>query len=150
MTTRTPALLLSIALLGGLAATPSLAQTRIPYGSDPMQYGELTLPEGEGPFPIVSFFHAGCWMSSEGMINSYRAMANAMTELGIAAWNVQYRGATSEGGGWPGTWHDIAHGFDALATLAEDYPLDLQQAIVVGHSSGGHFGAWLAARPQLP
>jgi acetyl esterase/lipase len=115
-----------------------------------MQYGELTLPEGDGPFPVVTFLHAGCWMSTDGMINSYRAMAKAVAAQGIAAWNVQYRGATSEGGGWPGTWHDIANGFDALVDLAEDYPLDLEQAIVVGHSSGGHFGAWLATRSQLP
>ena len=108
MTTRT--LLLSIALLSGFSASSALAQTRIPYGPDPMQYGELTLPEGEGPFPVVTFLHAGCWMSTEGMINSYRAMAKAVAAQGIAAWNVQYRGATSDGGGWPGTWHDIANG----------------------------------------
>jgi len=150
MTTRTSTLTLTLLLLGATTALPSHAQTKIPYGPDPMQYGELTLPEGDGPFPVVTFLHAGCWMSTEGMINSYRAMAKAVAAQGIAAWNMQYRGATSEGGGWPGTWHDIANGFDALVGLAEEYPLDLHQAIVVGHSSGGHFGAWLATRPQLP
>ncbi len=150
MTTRTQTLLLSLTLLTGLAANAALAQTSIPYGSDPMQYGELSVPEGDGPFPVVTFLHAGCWMSTDGMINSYRAMAKALTAQGIATWNLQYRGATSAGGGWPGTWHDIAHGFDALVEIAEDYPLDLEQAVVVGHSSGGHFGAWLAARQQLP
>lgn len=128
----------------------ALGQTKISYGADPMQYGELSLPSGEGPFPIVTFLHAGCWRSSEGMMNSYRAMAKEMTDNGIAAWNMQYRGATSPGGGWPGTWLDIANGFDALATIAEDYPIDTSQAIVVGHSSGGHYGAWLAMRAQLP
>lgn len=128
----------------------TFAQTRIPYGQDQMQYGELSLPAGNGPFPVVTFLHAGCWRSSEGMMNSYRAMAKAMTEHGIAAWNMQYRGATSPGGGWPGTWLDIANGFDALQKVAESYPIDLQQAVVVGHSSGGHYGAWLAMRSQLP
>lgn len=128
----------------------TLAQTKISYGLDPLQYGELYLPAGDGPFPVVTFLHGGCWRSSEGMINSYRAMSKAMTEHGIAAWNLQYRGATSPGGGWPGTWQDIANGFDALKKVAESYPVDLQQAVVVGHSSGGHFGAWLAMRSQLP
>jgi len=128
----------------------TLAQTKISYGLDPLQYGELYLPAGDGPFPVVTFLHGGCWRSSEGMINSYRAMSKAMTEHGIAAWNLQYRGATSPGGGWPGTWQDIANGFDALKKVAESYPIDLQQAVVVGHSSGGHFGAWLAMRSQLP
>ena len=63
----------------------SFAQTKIPYGADPMQYGELYLPGGEGPFPVVTFLHAGCWRSSERMMNSYRAMAKAMTDRGIAA-----------------------------------------------------------------
>lgn len=136
---------LALGFVGGAGA-----QTRIAYGADPLQYGELSLPEGDGPFPVVTFLHAGCWRSSDGMINAYRAMAKVMTENGIAAWNLQYRGATSEGGGWPGTWLDIANGFDALQSIAADYPLDLQQAVVVGHSSGGHFGAWLAARSKLP
>lgn len=128
----------------------TLAQTKISYGLDPLQYGELSLPAGDGPFPVVTFLHGGCWRSSEDMINRYRAMSKAMTEHGIAAWNLQYRGATSPGGGWPGTWQDIANGFDALKKVAESYPIDLQQAVVVGHSSGGHFGAWLAMRSQLP
>jgi acetyl esterase/lipase len=128
----------------------TLAQTKISYGLDPLQYGELYLPAGDGPFPVVTFLHGGCWRSSERMINSYRAMSKVMTEHGIAAWNLQYRGATSPGGGWPGTWQDIANGFDALHKVAESYPVDLQQAVVVGHSSGGHFGAWLAMRSQLP
>lgn len=128
----------------------TLAQTKISYGPDPLQYGELSLPAGDGPFPVVTFLHGGCWRSSDDMINSYRAMAKVMTEHGIAAWNLQYRGATSPGGGWPGTWQDLANGFDALKKVAENYPVDLQQAVVVGHSSGGHFGAWLAMRSKLP
>ena len=128
----------------------TLAQTKISYGQDPMQYGELSLPKGDGPFPVVTFLHAGCWRSSEAMINSYRAMAEAMLDHGIAAWNMQYRGATSSGGCWSGTWLDIANGFDALEEIAQSYPIDLQKAIVVGHSSGGHYGAWLAMMSQLP
>jgi len=108
------------------------------------------LPAGDGPFPVVTFLHGGCWRSSERMIESYRAMSKAMTKHGVAAWNLQYRGATSPGGGWPGTWQDIGNGFDALKKIAESYPVDLEQAVVVGHSSGGHFGAWLAMRSQLP
>jgi len=141
---------LAFTLLSLSLPLQSLGQTRIPYGPDAMQYGELYLPQGHGPFPVVTFLHAGCWRSSEGMINSYRAMSRAITEHGIAAWNMQYRGATSPGGGWPGTWLDIANGFDALDRLAEMVPLDLQQVVVVGHSSGGHFGAWLAMRDKLP
>jgi acetyl esterase/lipase len=150
MKTRRTLFVLTLTLLTLCLPRLTLAQTKISYGQDPMQYGELSLPEGDGPFPVVTFLHAGCWRSSEAMITSYRAMAAAMLEQGVAAWNMQYRGATSPGGGWPGTWLDIANGFDALEEIAQSYPIDLQKAIVVGHSSGGHYGAWLAMRSQLP
>jgi acetyl esterase/lipase len=150
MKTRRTLFVLTLTLLTLCLPRLTLAQTKISYGQDPMQYGELSLPEGDGPFPVVTFLHAGCWRSSEAMINSYRAMAKEMLEHGVAAWNMQYRGATSPGGGWPGTWLDIANGFDALEEIAQSYPIDLQKAIVVGHSSGGHYGAWLAMRSQLP
>ena len=144
------ALCLTLSVLVLSNPLSAFAQTKIPYGADPMQYGELSMPAGAGPFPVVTFLHAGCWNSSEGMINAYRAMSKEMNEHGIAAWNMQYRGASSPGGGWPGTWLDIANGFDALASIAKDYPIDTSRAVVVGHSSGGHYGAWLATRPQLP
>jgi len=128
----------------------TLAQIKISYGPDPLQFGELSLPAGAGPFPVVTLLHGGCWRSSERMIENYRVMSKAMNEHGIATWNLQYRGATNPGGGWPGTWQDLGNGFDALKEIGESYPVDLQQAVVVGHSSGGHFGAWLAMRSQLP
>jgi len=128
----------------------AVAQTKIQYGNDPMQYGEFFIPEGDGPFPVVTFLHAGCWSSSERLMNSFRDMAGTMNELGVAAWHLQFRGANNPGGGWPGTWLDMANGFDQLKEIAEDHPIDLDRVVIVGHSAGGHFGAWLAMRDQLP
>ena len=36
---------------------------RIAYGSTPQQFGELRLPTGSGPFPVVVLVHGGCWMA---------------------------------------------------------------------------------------
>jgi hypothetical protein len=30
------------------------------YGSDKLQSGELRLPAGKGPFPVVAVIHGGC------------------------------------------------------------------------------------------
>lgn len=49
--------------------------------------------------------------------------------------------------GYPGTFLDVAAGFEALAVAAKEYPgkLDLSRIIVFGHSAGGHLALWLAA-----
>ncbi|HET7087960.1 MAG TPA: hypothetical protein VFL17_04860 [Anaerolineae bacterium] len=32
------------------------------YGDDPNQMGELGLPSGPGPHPVVVLVHGGCWL----------------------------------------------------------------------------------------
>lgn len=141
---------LIVGMLAWLFAAPAQAQTRIDYGPDPLNFGELTLPEGDGPFPIVAFVHGGCWRSTGGSPAGYRAMATELAQAGIAGWNLEYRRVGHDGGGWPGTFLDLGNGINFLARLAEDHPLDVGRLVIVGHSSGGHFAAWLAIRPQLP
>lgn len=83
-------------------------------------------------------------------LDNMRPMAAALTEAGVATWNVEYRRLGNAGGGWPGTFQDVAHAADFIRTLAEANELDLTRVIAIGHSSGGHFAMWLAARPKLP
>jgi acetyl esterase/lipase len=68
---------------------------------------------------------------------------------GIAVWNIDYRGADRPGGGYPGTYLDVAAAADALAVHADELHLDTRRAITVGHSAGGHLALWLAARPRI-
>ncbi len=133
-----------------LVAGSAHSQPRISYGSESTSFGELTVPEGDGPFPVVAFVHGGCWSSDLGSTLGYRAMAAELAQAGIAGWNLEYRRVGHEGGGWPGTFLDLGNGINFLATLAQDYPLSVERLVIVGHSSGGHFAAWLATRPQLP
>jgi acetyl esterase/lipase len=123
--------------------------TRIDYGPDPLQFGELTLPEGDGPFPVVVNVHGGCWLSQYTIPHS-RALAKGFADAGYAVWNIEYRRVGDAGGGWPGTFLDVARAADHVRTLAASHPLDLDRVIVAGHSAGGHFALWLAARAKLP
>ncbi len=43
-----------------LALTPPKADFTIPYGEHPSQFGQLRLPEGPGPYPVVIVIHGGC------------------------------------------------------------------------------------------
>ncbi len=129
---------------------------RLSYGDDPLQFGELRLPEGTGPFPVAILIHGGCWEVKlktlpEGVTSFelLRPMAAALAKAGIATWNVEYRRLGNAGGGWPGTYLDLGKAADHLRELSSRFHLDLRRVIVVGHSSGGQLAVWLAARGRL-
>ena len=125
------------------------ADHRISYGSDPSQFGDLRLPQGNGPHPIVIVIHGGCWYS-EYDLNHLANFCGSLTRLGVATWNLEYRRIGKAGGGWPGTFADVAQGTDYLRVLARTYALSLNRVIVVGHSSGAQLALWLAARVHVP
>lgn len=131
----------------------------IPYAAeDPkLQFGELRVPLGNGPHPVVILVHGGCWSSqlgtSDPRIVSFellRPLAKALHDAGVASWNIEYRRAGDKGGGWPGTFQDVSLAVDHLRTLARSKKLNLDKVVVAGHSSGGHLAFWLAARHKLP
>ena len=126
------------------------ADWRIAYGDESLQYGEFRLPEGKGPHPVVIVIHGGCWTASFADIRNTAALADALRDDGLATWNVEYRRMDNAGGGWPGTFHDIARAVDYLRVIAADYRLDLHRVIVIGHSAGGHLALWSAGRHRLP
>lgn len=128
---------------------PAATMARIPYGADPLQFGELWLPEGQGPHPVVALIHGGCWRADLPGVELTAHMAEALRRDGIAVWNVEYR-RIGGGGGYPATFQDVAAGLDHLRVLAPQHRLDLSRVVVSGHSAGGHLAAWAAARPKLP
>jgi acetyl esterase/lipase/outer membrane translocation and assembly module TamA len=123
----------------------------IPYAAEQTSFGELQLPTSQaGPFPVAVLIHGGCWRSERGSTASFRALADALVQDGFATWNIEYRRVGHEGGGWPGTFLDLGKAVDLLPKLSREYPLDLGRVVLVGHSSGGYFAAWLASRKRLP
>lgn len=138
------------------APVPSGAR-RIPYGTDPLQFGELRLPSTTGPHPVAIVVHGGCWLAKLGnmderavAIDNMRPLAAALTDAGFATWNIEYRRLGNAGGGWPGTFQDVARAADFLRTVAAPNELDLARVVAIGHSAGGHLVLWLAARAKLP
>ncbi len=121
---------------------------RLPYGDDPLQFGELRLPDGNGPHPVVVVIHGGCWLA-EYDLSYISSLAAALTDAGVATWSVEYRRVGDEGGGWPGTFQDVAESADFLLEIASDHDLDLDRVAAVGHSAGGHLALWLAGRKWL-
>ena len=129
-----------------LDRTPA-AGMRIAYGTAaPEQFGDLRLPAGSGPFPVVVVVHGGWWRSAYGLTYAGH-LCEALTRDGFATWNIEYRRIGNPGGGYPATLYDVTAALGALHELAREHPLDLARVVVTGHSAGGHIAAWLAAKP---
>ena len=132
---------------------PRPAPTRtIPYGTDPLQVADLWLPAAPSktPLPTVLMVHGGCWTTDIADRSIMNWIADDLAKRGYAVWNIDYRGVDRPGGGYPGTFRDVAAAADALRTNAKANNLDLHRLVAVGHSAGGHLALWLAGRSRLP
>jgi acetyl esterase/lipase len=134
------------AVAQGTVTTP----VRIAYGSDdPLQFGDLRIPSGPGPYPVAVVIHGGCWSNFFGLA-LMDAMSTTLTAAGVATWNIEYRRVGDPGGGFPNTLTDVGRAVDTVRVLAPIYHLDLRRVITVGHSAGGHLGVWVGARHLFP
>jgi acetyl esterase/lipase len=142
----------SRALRAGDIDTISLVQSgqRIAYGTDSLHFGELRLPANPTtPVPLAVIIHGGCFQASIATLRNSAPLADALAEHGVATWNIEYRRVGSPGGGWPGSFLDVAAATDYVRTLARLHPIDTARIVVAGHSAGGFFAVWLASRHGL-
>src|SRR5437667_3214049 len=112
-----------------LTAQPPHADFRIRYGPDHIHFGDLRLPSGAGPHPVVVVIHGGFWRARYDLTHIGYLCA-ALTATGFATWNVEYRRIGNAGGGWPGTFQDMAMAAAHLGIIADEYSLDLERVIV--------------------
>ena len=130
---------------GSRSATASpTAPIRHAYGSDPSQFGELSLPAAARRRGTVVIIHGGFWRATYDL-SLGRPLAADLVRRGYAVWNLEYR-RIAAGGGWPATFDDVAAGIDKLADLG----VDTSQVVAIGHSAGGQLAVWACARPKLP
>lgn len=132
------------------SSPPTLTEA---YGPAPVQVGDLRLPAGKGPHPVVIVIHGGCWWKGFATRQNTAALASRLTERGFATWNIDYRQIGPQGdagAGWPGTFQDWAAATDHVRNLAKRHPLDLARVAVTGHSAGAHAALWVAGRHKLP
>ncbi len=139
-----------------ILARPELKTTqpdhKIAYGKDALQYGELWLPPtpSKTALPVVVLIHGGCWLADLPGPELVAFLSDDLRKNGVAVWSLTYRRVGHSGGGYPGTFNDVADGVAHLRTLAGKYNLDLSRAVVTGHSAGGHLALWVAAQNRIP
>lgn len=132
-----------------LAVPRARADHRIAYGSEALQFGELWLPAGPGPHPVVVLIHGGCWRADLPGLELMDYMAADLRSAGHAVWNLEYRRIGHPGGAYPGTFTDVGAGLDHLRRIAAQHRLDLSRVVVSGHSAGGHLALWAVARGRI-
>lgn len=125
------------------------ADRRIPYGNGPLQFADLRLPAGDGPHPCAIAIHGGFWRNRYGL-DYLGHLCVALAARGIATWNIEYRRLGDPGGGWPGTFHDVAAASRYLVDHATELGVDPERVIAIGHSAGGHLASWLASLENVP
>lgn len=131
-----------------MSMSPRSDPFHLAYDTGEYQFGELSLPEGPGPHPVALLIHGGYWRARYGL-DLMRGLAADLARRGYAAWNIEYRRVGNPGGGWPGTFLDVARATDHLRVLATSYALDLDRVVPIGHSAGGHLAFWLAGRARI-
>ncbi len=128
-----------------LELPPGAPGVRIAYDGDPNQFGELRLPAGPGPHPVVVFIHGGFWRAKYDLAHASH-LSNAIAKAGCAVWSVEYRRVGQSGGGYPGTFDDVRAGARHFAQIPG---LDRSRVVLAGHSAGGQLALWLAAQDAM-
>jgi acetyl esterase/lipase len=120
----------------------------IAYGSDEEHFGVLRVPTTPPPHPIMVLIHGGMWRAMYDL-DYFNPIASALTDAGIATWNIEYR-RLGNGGGFPATFQDVARAVDHLRVLAPANHLNLERVAILGHSAGAALALWAAARARIP
>src|SRR6185437_9761242 len=118
------------------------------YGDQADHVADVHLPppavlsdEEIGPRKFFTLFiHGGFWKPEYDRAHT-APLAEALAAAGFVVGVPEYRRTAQVGGGWPGTFDDIAAAGDKLPSLvadATDGLVDPSRLVLAGHSGGGH------------
>jgi acetyl esterase/lipase len=135
------------------APPPDLVLT---YGPGPEHVADVRLPPravGLPPAQLVIFLHGGFWRAAYDRTHT-GPLATALAAEGFAVCVPEFRRTGQRGGGWPGTFDDVATAVDVLPALVREAAgrdmISDRPALLGGHSAGGHLALWAASRHRLP
>jgi acetyl esterase/lipase len=125
----------------------------VAYGPRPDHLADVRLPAGSDPAPLLVVVHGGFW-SAEWDRAHAGPQSEGLAEAGFVVATVEYHRAGMPGGGWPGTFDDLAAVADHVPRLVAEAAPGRVAAdvapVLVGHSAGGHLALWAASRHRLP
>lgn len=112
------------------------------YGPGPYHVIDVRLPPSS-PAGLIVMLHGGFWREEYDRTHT-GPMTSALAAAGYVVATPEFR-RTGGGGGWPGTFDDVAAALDAAPGLLAPY--SSSPPVLVGHSAGGQLALWSATRP---
>jgi acetyl esterase/lipase len=113
------------------------------YGEHADQVVDVRLPPRQAG-PLVIFLHGGFWRAAYDRGHT-GPLAAALAQGGHPVVQVEFRRVGQDGGGWPGTFDDVAAAVEAVPRLLRDR-VDTAGPILAGHSAGGQLALLHAER----
>ena len=118
--------------------TVAKMQTRFIKGEKGDLPAVVYTPAGQGPFPVLVYFHGGNWVL--GGIGDYDASARALANAaGCVVVSVGYRQAPENP--YPAAVNDAYAAFNDIRVNAAEYGGDKRRVAVGGESSGANLAA---------
>lgn len=119
------------------------------YGSHPDHIVDVFPADRDGTPPLVILVHGGFWRAAFDRTHA-RPLCNGLASHGYTVAAIEYRRVGQAGGGWPGTFDDVALAFDTVPSLLAEAGMPVGRVVLAGHSAGGHLVLWGAVRHWLP
>ena len=104
--------------------------------------GDLYVPKGAGPFPVLVALHGGGWV--QGVRSVYQYWGPYLAAHGYALFAISYRLAKTGQKTFPQAVHDAMAAVQFVRASAAEYKLDGERVGLLGASAGANLAALAA------
>src|SRR5215204_3825106 len=104
--------------------------------------GDLYLPKGAGPYPMLVGVHGGGWV--QGARGQFQHWGKYLAERGVALFAISYRLAKPGQKTFPHAVQDALAAIQFVRGNAKDFNIAPERIGVFGHSAGSNIGALAA------
>jgi pectinesterase len=102
---------------------------------------DVSIPGGDGPFPIVIIIHGGGWSGGDKQAD-HTALFEPLNAAGFVWFSINYR--LAPGHRWPACFDDVKTAIRWVKRHAADYRGDPRRVALIGYSAGGHLACQAA------
>jgi acetyl esterase/lipase len=110
--------------------------------------GDLYIPAGQGPFPVVVNVHGGYWR--RGSRDTFNHWGPYLAERGYAGFTISYRLTKPGKKTFPGVVNDVRAAVQFVRGQAADFRIDPNRIALWGNSAGAHLAAMVALAGDGP